>query len=124
MNLSQRLQQLAAAGETVLSEATLTRAAAEPWMTVPLGAQLVKGRDTPVVAFKIDRRRGDTRPRVPDVTAGGPHDTETGRSLSRRRHGDALIVDGVRKTFEAENAPVRALRGVDLDRHHAASSSR
>src|SRR5271155_3138869 len=27
---------------------------------------------------------------------------------------DALTVHGVRKTFEAENAPVRALRGVDL----------
>src|SRR2546430_14143993 len=26
----------------------------------------------------------------------------------------ALTVRGVRKTFEAENAPVRALRGVDL----------
>ena len=27
----------------------------------------------------------------------------------------ALQMHGVRKTFEAENAPVRALRGVDLD---------
>ena len=27
---------------------------------------------------------------------------------------NALVVEGVRKTFEAENAPVRALRGVDL----------
>ena len=27
---------------------------------------------------------------------------------------DALVAHGVRKTFEAENAPVRALRGVDL----------
>ncbi len=27
----------------------------------------------------------------------------------------ALQMQGVRKTFEAENAPVRALRGVDLD---------
>src|ERR1017187_10682372 len=27
---------------------------------------------------------------------------------------DALVMDKVRKTFEAENAPVRALRGVDL----------
>ena len=27
----------------------------------------------------------------------------------------ALTMRGVRKTFEAENAPVRALRGVDLD---------
>jgi len=28
--------------------------------------------------------------------------------------GPALVMQGVRKTFEAENAPVRALRGVDL----------
>src|SRR5438045_2424237 len=27
---------------------------------------------------------------------------------------DVLLVQGVRKTFEAENAPVRALRGADL----------
>ena len=27
---------------------------------------------------------------------------------------DALVVDKVRKTFEAENAPVRALRGANL----------
>src|ERR1700719_3539682 len=30
---------------------------------------------------------------------------------------DALVVDRVRKTFEAENAPVRALRGVNLVVH-------
>ena len=29
-------------------------------------------------------------------------------------HVDALVARGVRKTYEAENAPVRALRGVDL----------
>src|ERR1700741_2154331 len=28
---------------------------------------------------------------------------------------DAMVAHGVRKTFEAENAPVRALRGVDLN---------
>ncbi len=27
---------------------------------------------------------------------------------------DVLVVEGVRKTFEAENAPVRALRGANL----------
>jgi putative ABC transport system ATP-binding protein len=30
------------------------------------------------------------------------------------QHQPALVVSGVRKTFEAENAPVRALRGVNL----------
>jgi adenylate cyclase len=52
VNLSQRLQQFAEAGETVLSEATL-QALSTPVRTVPLGAQMVKGRDTPVTAYKI-----------------------------------------------------------------------
>ena len=52
VNLSQRLQQFAAAGETVLSEATL-QALSGPVQTIPLGAQMVKGRDTPVIAYKI-----------------------------------------------------------------------
>ena len=52
VNLSQRLQQLAAAGETVLSEATVRALTCEV-ATVALGEQLVKGRDTPVVAYKV-----------------------------------------------------------------------
>ncbi|MFY9891549.1 MAG: adenylate/guanylate cyclase domain-containing protein [Streptosporangiaceae bacterium] len=54
VNLSQRLQQLAAAGETVLSEAT-SRALTVPVTSVELPAQLVKGRDTPIVAYKLTR---------------------------------------------------------------------
>ena len=52
VNLSQRLQQFAAAGETVLSEATV-KALSAPVNLIPLPPQLVKGRDTPVVAFKL-----------------------------------------------------------------------
>jgi len=52
VNMSQRLQQLASAGETVLSEGTLT-ALRDPVTTVALPPQLVKGRDTPVVAFRL-----------------------------------------------------------------------
>ncbi len=52
VNLSQRLQQLASAGETVLSEPTL-RGLSLDVETVALDPQLVKGRDTPVLAFKI-----------------------------------------------------------------------
>jgi class 3 adenylate cyclase len=52
VNLSQRLQQMGSAGETVMSEATLL-ALSTPVETIRLEAQLVKGRDTPVVAFKI-----------------------------------------------------------------------
>ncbi|MGA3215851.1 MAG: adenylate/guanylate cyclase domain-containing protein [Acidimicrobiales bacterium] len=52
VNLSQRLQQLASAGETVLSEPTL-RALTCDVETLALDEQLVKGRDTPVVAYKL-----------------------------------------------------------------------
>jgi class 3 adenylate cyclase/DNA-binding NarL/FixJ family response regulator len=52
VNLSQRLQQFAEAGETVLSEPTLHALSHRP-VTVALPSQLVKGRDTPVVAHKI-----------------------------------------------------------------------
>src|SRR6202046_2300869 len=52
VNMSQRLQQLAAAGETVLSEGTL-KALRQPVQTVALDPQLVKGRDTPVIAFRL-----------------------------------------------------------------------
>ncbi|HXW87411.1 MAG TPA: adenylate/guanylate cyclase domain-containing protein [Streptosporangiaceae bacterium] len=52
VNLSQRLQQLATAGETVLSEATV-KALSAPVGVIPLAPQMVKGRDTPVVAFKL-----------------------------------------------------------------------
>jgi adenylate cyclase len=57
VNLSQRLQQLAAAGETVLSEATV-KALSAPVDVLPLPAQMVKGRDTPVVAFKLMTQQG------------------------------------------------------------------
>ncbi len=52
VNLTQRLQQLASAGETVISEPTKAALTLEI-ATVKLDEQLVKGRDTPVVAFKI-----------------------------------------------------------------------
>jgi adenylate cyclase len=52
VNMSQRLQQLAEAGETVVSQATVGA-----WrcarVTVALPPQLVKGRDTPVIAYKL-----------------------------------------------------------------------
>jgi adenylate cyclase len=64
VNLSQRLQNLAAAGETVLSEATC-RGLSVPADTIALGSQLVKGRDTPINAYKL------TPPGTP-VTAAEP----------------------------------------------------
>src|SRR5271157_2738349 len=52
VNMSQRLQQLAEAGETVVSQGTVD-AWCTPRETVALPAQLVKGRETPVVAYKL-----------------------------------------------------------------------
>jgi adenylate cyclase len=66
VNLSQRLQQLAAAGETVLSEATV-KALSAPIDVLPLPAQMVKGRDTPVVAFKLMTQQA----RSSDPVSGG-----------------------------------------------------
>jgi class 3 adenylate cyclase/ActR/RegA family two-component response regulator/DNA-binding CsgD family transcriptional regulator len=61
VNLVQRLQQFAAAGETVLSEATM-RALSVPVQAVPLAAQRVKGRDTLVSAYKIPANHPATAP--------------------------------------------------------------
>src|SRR6476620_3337695 len=52
VNLCQRLQQLADKGETVLSEATL-KALKTAVDAVLIGSQHVKGRATPVIAYKI-----------------------------------------------------------------------
>src|SRR6266566_2873305 len=54
VNLSQRLQQLADPGETVLSEATF-KALRTQVAAAALGAQRVKGRDAVVYAYKINR---------------------------------------------------------------------
>jgi adenylate cyclase len=52
VNLAQRLQQLASAGETVLSDATF-HSLHSSVVAELLPSQLVKGRDTPVIAYKI-----------------------------------------------------------------------
>jgi len=57
VNLCQRLQQLADSGETVLSEPTV-KALSVPVDTVALGSRQVKGRDTPVIAYKIAGQAG------------------------------------------------------------------
>ncbi|MBW3665617.1 MAG: response regulator [Actinobacteria bacterium] len=52
VNLTQRLQQWAEPGQTVLSEPTY-RALSEPVDAEPLEPQLVKGRQTPVMAYRL-----------------------------------------------------------------------
>jgi class 3 adenylate cyclase/ActR/RegA family two-component response regulator len=73
VNLSQRLQQLADPGETVLSEATL-KALRSQVSAVPLGPQLVKGRDTPVSAYKLSNEPGQAGQgqAAAGLTAAGP----------------------------------------------------
>jgi len=71
VNLTQRLQQFALAGETVLSEATL-RALSTPVQTIPLGEQMVKGRETPVTAYKIARLAATGTGGAAAVAAGWP----------------------------------------------------
>ena len=53
VNLAQRLQQLAAPGETVLSEATWLALSEAPAGVTCMGAREVKGRRAPVVAYKL-----------------------------------------------------------------------
>jgi len=53
VNLCQRLQQFASPGETVLSEATWNTLTTTPDQFEQLGEQLVKGRDTPVIAYRL-----------------------------------------------------------------------
>lgn len=55
MNLSQRLQQLADAGETVLSSATMEVLGLQVEAEA-LAPQVVKGRETPVQAYKVGRQ--------------------------------------------------------------------
>jgi class 3 adenylate cyclase len=74
VNLAQRLQQLASAGETVLSDAT-SKALTVPARAIELPAQRVKGRDTPIIAYKITKSAAGTG----QAGAGGViHDVTTG----------------------------------------------
>ena len=59
VNLTQRLQELAGAGETVLSEATYSALTGSP-EAVALGPTLIKGRQHPISAFRIPASRPGT----------------------------------------------------------------
>ena len=75
VNLAQRLQGFAAAGETVLSSATRD-VLSVPVQLTALPAQLVKGRETPVVPFKVgpDGTRGAPSPQVVPAQGAAPAD--------------------------------------------------
>ena len=53
VNLCQRLQQFAANGQTVLSEPTWDALTTRPPDAERLGAEIVKGRATPVQPYRI-----------------------------------------------------------------------
>ena len=53
VNLAQRLQQFAEPGQTVLSDATWERLTNPPAGAEKLEPQLVKGRETPVLSYRI-----------------------------------------------------------------------
>jgi class 3 adenylate cyclase len=79
VNLSQRLQQLADRGETVLSEGTV-KALSVAIDTVLLGSRQVKGREAPVVAYKIACQVGQPAAGVTPACPGavGTSTTRTG----------------------------------------------
>src|SRR6266702_4363311 len=77
VNLSQRLQQLGAAGETVISEAT-KRALSVPAEMTALPAQLVKGRDTPIIAYKLHPPAGHAAARPAGEHSADPMTTMMG----------------------------------------------
>ncbi|HWH35437.1 MAG TPA: adenylate/guanylate cyclase domain-containing protein, partial [Acidimicrobiales bacterium] len=65
VNLSQRLQQFASPGETVLSEPTWVALSSPPPEAEKLAPELVKGRDTPVVSYRMGPKTSTT------ATTGG-----------------------------------------------------
>jgi class 3 adenylate cyclase len=68
VNLAQRLQGFAAAGETVISSATRD-VLSVPVPLIALPASLVKGRETPVVPFKVGPPGPPGIPASPDLPA-------------------------------------------------------
>ena len=74
------------------------QALADPPPATALPPALVKGREAPVSAWRWRRR-----------AAAVQHRHRTGTE-----DDDVMEARGVRKTYEAEGAPVRALRGVDV----------
>ena len=113
VNLCQRLQQFAEPGQTVLSEPTWDALTVRPDDAEKLEPQLVKGRDTPVVAY----RRG-SMPEVVDegVTGYLAHDVESSVGAVRAavcldraavharavaRFGASRMVDDYLRLYEA-----------------------
>jgi len=81
VNLAQRLQDLARpAGTTVLSAATVDAADGE-WPLQPMGECLVKGRTTPVVAFRLPAQ--DQATEAPTMAGASAHPRSTSQAQDR-----------------------------------------
>jgi DNA-binding NarL/FixJ family response regulator len=93
VNLAQRLQQLAGAGETVLSQATLS-ALPTPHDVEPLEPRRVKGREATVQAYRVA--------------------AELARDERHMRGVRVLVVDDQRPYREAARAVVEATDGFEV----------
>ena len=103
VNLAQRLQQLGQPGQTVVSEAT--------WANLTI--QPLAGR-----AARRAARQGARQPRRPVSDRSRPSgalERRRGRMTADTTSENVVRVRGAYRTFERDTAPVRALRGADLD---------
>lgn len=96
VNLAQRLQQLAGAGETVISEATLSALTAPPEIE-PLEPTRVKGRESMVIAYRV-------------VHTPTPASARDGSTPTVR----VLLVDDQRPFLEAAKLVVDATAGFEV----------
>jgi CheY-like chemotaxis protein len=111
VNLAQRLQQLAAAGETVLSEATLEGLPSPP-VVEALGPAQVKGRTSPVVAYRLTERA------APDAPVAGAVRVLVVDDQRPFREAAKLVVDstdGFEVVGEAESGEAAIELAVSLE---------
>ena len=108
VNLCQRLQQFAAPGETVLSEATWHSLSSHP--ATPRNWNHSSSRvETPRSSLTAHHRAIGEEAASMTVTDAGRH-----REATSSRPVMRVEVRAAYRTFEQDTAPVRALRGADL----------
>ena len=94
VNLAQRLQQLAAGGETVLSDPTFAALATKP-ACEPLEPTIVKGREAPVLAYRVREAIGRA-------------------AAAEQRTVRVLVVEDQRPFLEAAKLVVAATEGFEI----------
>ena len=107
VNLSQRLQDLARPEDRiVLSDATYQALSAPPPNCEPIGR--AAGQGPPDAGARVRHRL------LTATVLGRELGPEANREGTMAESDAVLVTRGLRKTFESEGAPVRALRGVDF----------